>query len=208
MRNIYWLIQSLVTPIIGAILKFKYNIKVFGAENWKGVRSPVIIASNHKTLFDGFLITLTLSLGSRILPLRFMIESFRFRGTKLELLRKLGMIAFFRFISGGFPSNRHRGIDNAIKIPVKILKKGGTVLMFPEGWLIKEDSLGKFFNGTSALAIASGAPIMPVHIKVKNKDIFITVGELFSLETNDVEEGTAILREKILELSESGEALH
>ena len=204
MKFFYWIIQSIVTPIVWTILKLSYNIKLSGQENLKGVRPPLIIASNHKTLFDGFLITMLLPWASRLLPLRFMIEDFRFKGKKLEFLRKLGMISFFRIISGGFRSGRGTGIENAIKTPLDILENGGTVLMFPEGYLIKEDSLGHFFHGTSALALASGASILPIFIKVNGKNIFVSAGKIFKNNALNREEGTNKIKDKILELAFEG----
>ena len=201
MSYFLWLVQNILAPIGWVILKFRYDIKIYGKENLAGVNPPLIIASNHKTLFDGFLIGFGFLWFSRFAPMRFMIEDFRFKGKRLELLRKLGMISFFRIISGGFPSRRGEGIDSAIKIPLAILKKGGTVLMFPEGYLIKEDSLGSFFHGTSALALASGAPILPVFIKIKGRNISVSAGKVFNLNASSREEGTNKIRDKILEAS-------
>lgn len=180
----------------GILIRLFYNVEFIGKENLENLFGPLIIASNHKTLFDGFLIGLALPFRSKVFPMRYLIETTHFRGKHLERFRKLGLMTFFRNITGGISSHRGEGVERAIKEPTEILKKGGTILMFPEGRIVREDGLGKFFNGTSALAIASDAPVIPFHIKVENKKIFVTAGEAFTI-SGSIEAGTETIREKI-----------
>ena len=126
MRLWYWFFQNFVVwPVTWTLLHFFYRIEIRGLENVRNLAGPLIIAANHKTLFDGFLIGVVLPWGARfkLFPLRFMIENLRFRGKVLEFLRKLGLMSLFSFLVGGFPSGRGEGIENAIKIPLGILEK-------------------------------------------------------------------------------------
>jgi len=197
----YWFIQNfLVWPLASVILRFFYTIEIRGRENLAGVKPPLIVVSNHKTLLDGFIMVVSFPWLSPVLPGRYMTEEIDFRARALRILSKLKLLRLFYFLTGGFPSKRGQGIENAIKIPAKILKNGGTVLMFPEGFLIRGDELGYFYHGTSALALASKAPILPVFIKVSSKKFTITFGKFFSLEAASMEEGTEILKKNIQDL--------
>ena len=190
----------IVWPLAGVVLRILFKIEIRGRENLASVRPPLIIASNHKTLIDGFLLMIALPWLSPILPGRYMTEEFEFRARALRILARLRILRFFYILTGGFSSKRGQGIENAIKIPAAILKNGGTVLMFPEGKLVREDSLGQFYHGTSALVLAATVSILPVYIKVSRGKFTITFGKVFSLETASKEEGTEILKKKIEEL--------
>jgi len=197
----YWFIQYfLIWPIAGIILRIFYKIEVRGRENLTGVRAPLIIVSNHKTLLDGFLIVISMPWLSPILPGRYITEEFDFRSKVLRLIARLRILKLFYLLTGGFPSGRGQGIEKAIKFPTRILEKGGTVLMFPEGFLIRGDELGYFYHGTSALALEAKVLILPIHIKTRRGYIRVTFGKVFNLDAASREAGTEILKKKIQDL--------
>lgn len=201
-KYFYRFIQQIIFwPIVWLILKIYLDMEVVGKENLKKIETPLLIVSNHKSLFDGFIIAKAIPWGSKIFPIRFMIEDISFNARTLELLRKLQLVKFFRWVAGGFPSKRGEGIYNAVKIPLKILNKKGTILMFPEGKMVKEEDLGEFFHGTSVIAQNSKAKILPVHLKFGHGQVRVSFGKIFDLKTKNKEEGTKIIKEKILELS-------
>ncbi len=197
MKYWHWFIQGVLRTAAWILTKFFYRVEIRGRENLEKISPPVIIASNHKTLFDGFLILIALPWFSRFLPGRYMTEEMQFKARALQFLADIKLLKFFYILTGGFPSKRGMGIEAAIGIPLKILEKGGVVLMFPEGELIRGDNLGVFYNGTVMLAVKSGAPILPFFIKIERKKIIVTIGEIFKLNTSNFEEGTAFLKAKI-----------
>src|SRR3989344_2108482 len=201
MRYFYWLAQTLMWPAVWILIRLFYRVEIRGRENLEKISPPLVIASNHKTLFDGFLILIALPWFSRFLPGRYMTEELHFRGPVLEFLRKLRVLQFIYRLTGGFPSYRGEGIERAIGHPLKFLQSKGTVLMFPEGRLAPGDGLGVFYNGTAALVAKSGAPILPFFIKIERRKIIITIGESFKLNTDSIETGTRILRDKIASLA-------
>ena len=200
MRYFYWLAQTLMWPAVWILIRLFYRVEIRGRENLEKISPPLVIASNHKTLFDGFLILIALPWFSRFLPGRYMTEELHFRGPVLEFLRKAKLLKLFYLLTGGFPSYRGEGIERAIGHPLKFLQSKGTVLMFPEGRLAPGDGLGVFYNGTAALVAKSGAPILPFFIKIERRKIIITIGESFKLNTDSIETGTRILRDKIASL--------
>ena len=200
MKYWYWFIQNLMRPAVWILIRVFYRVEIRGRENLEKISPPLVIASNHKTLFDGFLILIALPWFSRFLPGRYMTEELHFRGPVLEFLRKLRVLQFIYRLTGGFPSYRGEGVEKAIEHPLKLLRRKGTVLMFPEGRLAPGDGLGVFYNGTAALVAKSGAPILPFFIKIERRKIIITIGESFKLNTDSIETGTRILRDKIASL--------
>ena len=187
-------------PAVWILIRVFYRVEIRGRENLEKISPPLVIASNHKTLFDGFLILIALPWFSRFLPGRYMTEELHFRGPVLEFLRKAKLLKLFYLLTGGFPSYRGEGMERAIGHPLKLLRRKGTVLMFPEGKLVREDNLGVFYNGTAALVAKSGAPVLPLFIKIERRKIIITIGESFKLNTDSIETGTRILRDKIASL--------
>ena len=184
-------------PAVWILIRLFYRVEIRGRENLEKISPPLIIASNHKTLFDGFLILIALPWFSRFLPGRYMTEELHFRGPVLEFLRKAKLLKLFYLLTGGFPSYRGEGIEKAIGHPLKLLRRKGTILMFPEGKLVREDNLGVFYNGTAALVAKSGAPVLPFFIKIERRKIIITIGEIVKLDALNFEEGTAFLKAKI-----------
>ena len=203
MRYFYWLAQTLMWPAVWILIRLFYRVEIRGRENLEKISPPLVIASNHKTLFDGFLILIALPWFSRFLPGRYMTEELHFRGPVLEFLRKAKLLKLFYLLTGGFPSYRGEGMERAIGHPLKLLRRKGTVLMFPEGKLVREDNLGVFYNGTAALVAKSGAPVLPFFIKIERRKIIITIGEIFKLDALNFEEGTAFLKAKIENLRPS-----
>ena len=196
----YWLIQTLMWPFAWILIRLFYRLEIRGLENLKGFQKPLLIVSNHRTLIDSFLIGIILPFGSRFFPLRFMTEEERFHGSVLEFLRKIKLLKLIYLLGGGFSSMRGNGLENAIQTPLKLLARGGTVVMFPEGRLIRE-GLGVFYPGVAGIALKSGANILPFYIDAVRGTISISVGAPFKLNASGPEEGTKIIREKIASLS-------
>lgn len=200
MRYWYWFIQTFLWPPAWILIRLFYRVQIRGREHLSNLQTPVIIASNHKTLFDVFLIGTSLPFASRFFPLRFMTEEIRFRGPVLEFLRKLLVLQFIYRLTGGFPSRRGEGVEKAISHPLKLLAGGQTVLMFPEGGLIREDVLGVFYPGTAVLAAKSGVFVLPLSMRFSGRQFSLSFGAPFKLKADSVEAGTQLLREKISKL--------
>src|SRR3989338_1328346 len=111
MRYFYWLAQTLMWPAVWILIRLFYRVEIRGRENLEKISPPLVIASNHKTLFDGFLILIALPWFSRFLPGRYMTEELHFRGPVLEFLRKAKLLKLFYLLTGGFPSYRGEGME-------------------------------------------------------------------------------------------------
>lgn len=126
--------------------KVFYRLKVRGRENLPP-RGGYILAPNHNSLIDPPLAAA--AVGD---PLYFM--------AKKELF-EIPLFSSFIRSAHAFPVRRG-GVDkNSIKRAIKILKKGGALLLFPEGG--RRES-GSALRGVSYLAAKTGAPVVPAGI--------------------------------------------
>ena len=197
MRYFYWVLQTIIWPISWLILRVFFRFEIHGKENIKGLKGPLIIISNHIAFYDAFLIGGVLPWFSFLFPLRFMGETKKLNHPVVEFLRKIGLIRLIFFITGVFPSKRGEGIEAAIKIPVGILSRGGTVVMFPEGRVNKQGKVMEFRHGATALARASGANVLPIALRPDGRKIILKIGVPFKLQEEKLELGTVFLREKV-----------
>lgn len=177
------------------LIKFFYHVEIRGRENFKNLSGPLIIVSNHVKWFDPFLVAMSTPLLSGLFPLRYMTEDKKYEELVLELLRKFGF-NYVIYLIGGFPSRRGEGVEMALHIPSQILSRKGSVVIFPEGEIIR-GTLGEFRQGAAALAVKSNAPILPFFIKIEDRKIIITIGEVFELKNFNFNEGTSVLKAKI-----------
>lgn len=107
---------------------------------------PVILASNHTGWLDGPLLTV---LSPR--PVHALTKQEMFAGRLGPVLRAAGQIPLDRF--GADPS--------AVKSCLRVLRDGGVVGIFPEGTR-GAGEFDVFHHGVTYLALASGAPVVPV----------------------------------------------
>ena len=88
---------------------------------------------------------------------------------------------------------------NAMNTAIKVLKKGGNILIFPEGsWNITENKpVMHLYTGAVEMAIESGADIIPVGIEIYGNTFYINIGRNISsinMATDSKQEYTEALR--------------
>jgi 1-acyl-sn-glycerol-3-phosphate acyltransferase len=157
LRLIFRFFQKLLLVagyFIGYILA---DFKIEGKEIARNIKNgPLLIIANHKSYLDPLLMGTGLPFFSKLYPLRFMAKDCFFKSP----IRKL----IFRAI-GSFPSYAGQGLDKSLKKPAKLLKHNKTVVFFPEGICIRDESLGKARRGVGVLARQfPDIPILPIAI--------------------------------------------
>src|ERR1700733_13307885 len=110
-------------------------------------RGPVIIASNHRSFLDPFVIA---TMARR--PMYYVAKKELFRN-RLQgwLLNALG----------AFPVDRGAADGDMIETAKAILARGDIVLIFPEGTRTRPGALGRPRRGVGRLALETGAPVVP-----------------------------------------------
>jgi 1-acyl-sn-glycerol-3-phosphate acyltransferase len=139
-------LYSILDPILRPLAMRLYRVDLRGAHRVP-LTGPVILAANHESILDG----LFLALATRR-QVRFMAKKELYR---IPLLKQLleGV--------GAFPVDRQADEGRAVRRGVELLEQGQVVGIFPQGTCLPYRSR-PFRRGAARLALASGAPIVPV----------------------------------------------
>src|SRR5918994_3454203 len=146
-RPMYILARLLLTPIF--LLWFRLERQ--GREHGR-VRGGMIVASNHRSFLDPFVI------GASV-PWRRQIQFV----AKVELFEKPWQGWVLNRL-GAFPIRRGQSDETAMVTAARAVERGGTVLIFPEGTRIRSGSLGRPKRGVGRLATETGAAVLPVAV--------------------------------------------
>ncbi len=141
----YWIVKVILTPILRVV----YRIRVEGREHLPA-RGPVILASNHRSFLDSIFIPLIVR--RRV---TFVAKAEYFDDPKTAW--------FFRAV-GQIPIRREGGSasEGALAAATDVLESGGVFGFYPEGTRTRDGLLHKGKTGVARLALATGAPIVPV----------------------------------------------
>lgn len=155
---LYRTLELTLAPALRTI----FRPRITGAEHVPAA-GPVIIAANHESFADQFLIPL----GARRQVFYFAkAEYFNAPG-----LRGKAMAAFFHGM-GQVPVERTdtRSAAAVIDVGLDVLGEDCALGIFPEGTRSPDGRLYKFRTGVARLAIRSGAPVVPVGL-VGSRDV-------------------------------------
>jgi glycerol-3-phosphate dehydrogenase (NAD(P)+) len=141
---VYWLARAVLQPFF----HLYFRLSRIGREHIPQT-GPVILASNHRSFLDPFVIG---TCARR--PIHYV--------AKRELFEFHPLLSWLLSSLGAFPVNRGVGDGEMIATAKAILERGGCVLMFPEGTRTRPGALGRPKRGVGRLALETGAPVVPV----------------------------------------------
>jgi 1-acyl-sn-glycerol-3-phosphate acyltransferase len=142
---LYWTLRSLLVPFFLVY----FRMQRIGAEHLPR-RGPLLLASNHRSFLDPFLIG---TLVRR--PVYYM--------AKRELFEKRWQAWLLNGL-GAFPIDRGAGDTDAMDTARAILERGDCVVVFPEGTRVRPGPLGTPRRGVGRLVLQTGAPVAPVAV--------------------------------------------
>src|SRR4051812_2790482 len=143
---VYWLVRALLEPAI----RIWFRLGRTGRENVPK-EGPVILAANHRSFLDPFVIGCCIRRPVYFMAKRELFDN-RLQGWLLNCL-------------GAFPVRRGEADEDSAATSLELLGRGEAVVVFPEGTRIRTGSLGRPKRGVGRLALASGAPVIPVAVK-------------------------------------------
>jgi glycerol-3-phosphate dehydrogenase (NAD(P)+) len=141
---VYWPARLLIKP---AVLIY-FRVRRLGREHVPD--GGVILASNHRSFLDPFVIGICIRR-----PIYFV--------AKRELFRN-PLVGWFLNCMGAFPVRRGQSDEESMRTSLQLLARGEAVVVFPEGTRIVNGSLGRPKRGVGRLALQSGAPVVPVAV--------------------------------------------
>jgi 1-acyl-sn-glycerol-3-phosphate acyltransferase len=154
---IYELLHPVVTPVATAI----FRPEVVGTDNVPA-SGPVVLASNHLSLSDSFVIPLT---SPR--QVAFLAKSEYFTGTGFK-----GWLSREWFTGvGSIPVNRDdaRAAQESLDLALAHLRGGGAFGIYPEGTRSRDGRLYRGRTGVAWLALQAGCPVVPVALTGTDK---------------------------------------
>jgi 1-acyl-sn-glycerol-3-phosphate acyltransferase len=143
---VYWLLRAVLQPFF----HIYFRLSRIGREHIPA-EGPVIIASNHRSFIDPFVIAV-------------MARRPMYYIAKTEIFEFNRLLAWILSSLGAFPVDRGAGDQDMIETAKAILARGDIVLIFPEGTRTRPGSLGQPKRGVGRLALESGAPVVPVAV--------------------------------------------
>ena len=176
--------------VLGFIFKLYYNPKVIGKENIPKDGS-IIIAGNHKHLFDQCLAIISTKRG-----IHYMAKKEYFDNKK---------VAWFFKANGCISVDRSKKDPRSVELAISVLKDGGAIGIFPEGTRNKtKEFLLPFKYGAVSMAKKTDSYIVPFGITgdyiFRSKNLTIRFGKPFKVSDIDLEKGNKILYNKVSNL--------
>lgn len=154
-----WLRRVLMTGVVFPLLRLGYSVEIRGRHNFRDLKEPVLVISNHNMHLDGSLLLRSMPHGFRqrvaIAAAASDIFGNRLRGFGASLLGNA-----FPFAKEG------SGVRESLEAVAKMLDEGWNVLIFPEGKLTVTGPTQPFKSGTGLLAVETGVPVLPMRIDV------------------------------------------
>ncbi|MBI4823158.1 MAG: AMP-binding protein [Nitrospirae bacterium] len=147
-----WPLTALTASIVKILFKIFFRLKIKGIENLPAM--PFIIASNHTSYLDGFAIV---------------------GGIPLKILKNLYIQGYQRYFRGKLTSvfarlshviliDPETYLSKAVQLSAYALKKGGCLLIFPEGGRSFDGELMPFKKGIGILSVLLNVPVVPLKV--------------------------------------------
>ena len=140
-----------LTGLIPAILFFTPKRYFLRAKKKTGYKGPVIVALNHTSFLD--YVCALLAFPFRRLYVLVSAQFYDFNPFLTLMVRAMGVIRVDS-VSGNM---------DAVNKAIKLLQKGKSIMIFPEGHIETEGKLLEFGQAAALMSLGSGAPIVPVY---------------------------------------------
>lgn len=148
------MLQLLIRFVLAPLVRLIYRPEVEGMENVPA-RGPVILAANHLSAIDT---AVTALVAPR--PIKFLGKAEYFEGKGL----RGRLMASFLTALGYVPVDRSNAMAGlaALEAAREVLNNGGAFGIYPEGTRSLDGRLHRGHTGVGQLALATGAPVVPV----------------------------------------------
>lgn len=181
-----------------------------GIENLADVRGPALIIANHSSHFDT-------PVALTALPPHLRAKT-AVAAAADRFYRNGKRTWWFSLFWNTFPIARGGG-KAALDYPLSLLKRGWSILIYPEGGRFKPNQVQRFHHGVTIMAMQAKVPVIPIYLDGLSEimpkgvrtprpgPVSARLGAPISLEGVDsVPDGTALLERAMRELATNSEA--
>lgn len=151
-KGVNFVLYSVVRAIFIPFFLVWFRLERIGREHAKSIDRGLIVAANHRSFLDPFVI-------GAFLPWRRPLHYV----AKVELFEKRWQGWFLNRL-GAYPVRRGQADADSLATSAAILERGGAVCIFPEGTRIRRGSLAAPHRGVGRLALESGASVLPIAV--------------------------------------------
>ena len=185
------LFSSILYFPLRAVFNYFFFLEIESEVDFKNIKTPIIIAPNHASWIDPFVIGICFPFSSKLSPIHYATwwKYFYFPP-----------FTPFLWLLGGFPVRPGLGLERSLREPIVILERGGIVGIFPTGKRTRkhsENNPPKPKRGTAYLSLKTDTPILPIkiegHLGMKFLDVLkrkhrlkIKIGKPFYLFPRDL----------------------
>jgi 1-acyl-sn-glycerol-3-phosphate acyltransferase len=148
-HGVNWLLYLVARAILVPAFLIWLRLSRTGREHLRRIKGGLIVASNHRSFLDPFVIGATLPWRR---PMQYV--------SKVELFERRWQGWILSRV-GAFPIRRGQSDETAMETAGVVLARGGTVCIFPEGTRIRTGSLATPKRGVGRLALETGAAVVP-----------------------------------------------
>jgi len=143
--------------LIFPLLRLVAPLEVEGKDNLKGLQGPVLFASNHQSHMDTPVVLAALPVNWRRRMAVAAAADFWFARGRIKRLLAISLF-------NAFPFSRTDAIRPTLEHCCRLLDRGWSVLIYPEGTRSETGHMGSFRSGAGLMAVELGVPVVPVHI--------------------------------------------
>lgn len=138
------------------IVRYVTPIALRGKERLVGLSGPVIVAANHVSHLDTPVVLIALPRRIRRRLVVAAAKDYFYSGRVKGLLVSLALATY--------PFDREEGSRDSIAETEAMLRRGWSLLIFPEGTRSPTGKLGSVRSGAAVLASACDVPVLPVYV--------------------------------------------
>lgn len=128
---------------------------VEGRDAINGVKGPALIIANHSSHFDT-------PVALCVLPERLRCKT-AVAAAADRFYRRTKRGWWYSLFFNTFPIERHGGGTATLAYPISLLRRGWSVLIYPEGTRSTTGQFGKFHHGVALMAMKMQAPVIPIY---------------------------------------------
>ena len=172
----YWLpvrfIRTIFQYILYPFISVLYRHKVYGKENLRNIKTPVVFAVNHSSNMDTFAILYSLPLKLRqrvtvMMSIEYHFNHFFYhKGSWLQrFIEAIGFYLLVNLAINACPLSRTHGFRQIMENIGRLLDNRWSILIYPEGRVTPDGKIKKFESGVGMIASDMKVPVVPVRIR-------------------------------------------